>query len=83
MISPEQQVEFFLSLVKKDIEHYSDQEETVNSRIRMSILSLNRTETSYLEELRKEYKQKTMEQKSIHKELQKTLSIFQIMQREG
>jgi hypothetical protein len=82
-VTPEQNLEFFLSMVEKDIHHYTIQEEAVNEWIRMSILSLSRTETSYLKRMRDEYKQKAAEQTVILKELQKTLSLYKIMQKEA
>ena len=82
-VSPEQNLEFFLSMVEKDIQHFTIQEEAVNEWIRMSILSLNKTETSYLKKMRDEYKQKALEQTVILKELQKTLFIYKNMRREA
>ncbi|MEH7252648.1 MULTISPECIES: hypothetical protein [Bacillaceae] len=82
-VRPEQHLEFFLSMVESDIQHLNNQEKAVNEWIRMSILSLTKTETSYLKKMRNEYKQKASEQTLILKELQKTLSIYQIMQKEA
>ncbi|MEH7250765.1 hypothetical protein V7111_01350 [Neobacillus niacini] len=83
LVSPEQHIEFFLSLVEKDIDHFNVQTEKVNEWMHMSILSLNPTESSYFKQLHDEYKQKAFEQTLTLKELQKTLLIYQIMRREA
>jgi hypothetical protein len=82
-MSPEQHLEFFISMVEKDIQHYNMQEEAVNECIQMSIPSLNKTETSFLKRMREEYKQKAIEQTLVLKELKKTVTIYKIMQKEA
>jgi hypothetical protein len=72
LVSPEQHIEFFLSLVEKDIDHFNTQAEKVNEWMHLSILSLKSTESSYFRQLRDEYKQKALEQTLTLKELQKT-----------
>jgi hypothetical protein len=76
-VNPERQIDFLLSLIRKDVHHYEVQEEIVNKWIHMSILSLKQSDTSLLEGLREEYKRKASMQILILKEFQKTLAIYQ------
>lgn len=74
--SETEQLQFLLSLIKKDIQHYEIQQETVKKWIQQSILSLKHSNTFLLEELRKEYKEKALDHFALLKEFQQTLKMY-------
>jgi len=66
-------IDFFISLIKKDMDHYMKQQEQIKEWIQSSRPLLNDTETALLEELFEEYQTKSCIQNETMKEFQKTL----------
>jgi 2-C-methyl-D-erythritol 4-phosphate cytidylyltransferase len=71
------QIQFLLSLIKKDIHHYETQQEAVKKWIQQSILSLKQPDAFLLEELKDEYNQKVSQQTNLLSELKKTLTLYE------
>ncbi|MDQ0199093.1 hypothetical protein [Neobacillus ginsengisoli] len=77
------QIQFLLSLIKKDIHHYETQQEALKKWIQQSILSLNQPDAFLLEELKDEYNQKVSQQNDLFQELKKTLTIYENIQKKA
>ncbi|WP_071393471.1 hypothetical protein [Bacillus tuaregi] len=66
-------IEFLLSLIKQDMDHYEQQRNKILDWIAASKPSLNTIEAELLEELREEYQMKSSLQEEALIEFQKTL----------
>ncbi|KAA9015475.1 hypothetical protein [Niallia endozanthoxylica] len=68
-----EKIDFFMLLIKQDMEHYEKQKDMIKEWILSTTPSLNDTEAELLEELCEEYQAKSYIQNEALKEFQKTL----------
>lgn len=68
-----EKIDFFMLLIKQDMEHYAKQQDMIKEWVLSTTPSLNDTEAELLEELCEEYQAKSYIQNEVLKEFQKTL----------
>ncbi|WP_338449559.1 hypothetical protein R4Z09_25855 [Niallia oryzisoli] len=68
-----EKIDFFMSLIQQDMEHYEKQSDKIKEWVLSSKPSLSETEAELLEELCEEYLTKSFLQYEAMKEFQKTL----------